>query len=83
MVAGYLPIRATFSVLATILCSPTEEFTDSVLVQSFFDYISLHEGSVLHSAAKGGKFLTNEVISVLSRLHCTEIPARHTIKELI
>ena len=83
MVVGYLPIRVAFPVLATILCSPTEEFTDSVLVQSFIDYISLHEGSVLHSAAKGGKFLTNEVISVLSRLGCTEIPTRHNIKELI
>ena len=72
-----------FPVLATVLCSPAEEITDSVLVQSFIDYISLHEGSVLRSATKGKMFSTNEVINVLSRLGCTHIPTRHNIKELI
>ena len=48
MVAGYLPVRVVFPVLVTVLCSPSDEITDSVLVQSFIDYISLHEGSVPH-----------------------------------
>ena len=71
MVAGYLPKCVAFPVLATMLCSPAEEITDSVLVQLFIDYISLHEGSVLHSATKGETFSTNELINVLSRLGCT------------
>ena len=83
MVAGYLPIRVAFPVLATVLCSPSEEITEFVLVQSFIDYISLQEGSVLRLATKGEKFSTDEVINVLSRLGCTDIPTEHNIKELI
>ena len=56
MLASYLPIRVAFPVLATVICSPTEVVTDSVLVQLFIDYISQHEGSVLHSATKGENF---------------------------
>ena len=70
MVAGYLPIRVAFPVLPTVLCSPSEEITEFVLVQSFINYL----------ATKGEKFSTNEVINVLG---CTDIPTEHNIKELI
>ena len=79
---NYLPIHVAF-LLATVLCSPAEEITDSVLVQSFIDYISLHKGSVLRSVTKGEMLSTNEVIYVLRRLGCTNIPTRYNIKELI
>ena len=83
IVVNYLPIHVAFLVLSTVLCSPAEEITDSVLVQSFIDYISLHEGSVLRSVTKGEMLSTNEVINVLRRLGCTNIPTRYNIKELI
>lgn len=93
MVSGFLPIRVAFPVLAAVLCGTDVKLPDVILVESFVDYLSSYESSILREAVHFAqqqqqqqafsKQMVTELISILSRLGCTEIPNPANIKLLI
>lgn len=87
MVTGFLPIRISFPVLASVLCGIEVTIPETIMVESFIDYLSNHECSVLKAAiSHSGPFsdaMKNSLISILSRLGCTEVPSSNTIRKII
>ena len=55
MVCGYLPVRIAFPVLVAALCSPAVHIPDMIIIESFIDYLTTHESSILRYAI--GHFL--------------------------
>ena len=49
MVCGYLPVRIAFPVLAAALCGPAIYIPDMIIVESFIDYLTTHESSILRN----------------------------------
>lgn len=68
---GFLPIRIAFPVLASILCGRVWLF---LIVESFIDYVGVHESSILRQAISEANFfsekLQSELIALLSRFGC-------------
>ena len=90
IVCGFLPVRIAFPVLAAIFHGPNVEVPDTILLESFVDYLSCHESSLIHEAIKLGEKGTSfsshmqaDLINTLSRLGCTEIPSFSNIKRLV
>lgn len=86
MVCGYLPIRIAFPILAAILLGPEININDTILLNSLIDYVSSYEASILRESVSKTEFsepFQSQVLSVLSRLGCTEIPKPSNIKGLI
>lgn len=91
MVSGFLPIRIAFPVLAAVLCGTDVKVPDVILVESFVDYLSSYESSLLREAVQSARIqqeafssqMVTKLISILSRLGCTEIPNPANIKMLI
>ena len=83
---GFLPIRIAFPVIASCLKGPSIQFPDSILIQSFLDYVSTLEGTKLHHALQSREFTLDQqadVISILSRMGCREMPTAANLKHLI
>ena len=86
MVCGYLPIRIAFPVIAAILLGPETNISDTILLNSLIDYVSSYEASILRESVSKADFsapFQSKVLSILSRLGCTEIPKPSNIRELI
>ena len=50
MVCGFLPIRIAFPVLAPIFFGPEVEVPDSIILDSFIDYLATYESSFISQA---------------------------------
>ena len=78
MVCGFLPIRIAFPVLAAVLCGTDVHLLDVILVESFVDYLSSYESSLLRKAVQSPQqqqaFSSQIVTELISILGCTEIP---------
>ncbi len=81
MVCGFLPIRIAFPVVAVVLFGLETKFTNGMIIDSFVDYLASYDSNLIKQAiseAKNGKELTqgmqSQVISVLSRLGCVQVP---------
>ena len=86
MVCGYLPVRIAFPVLAAALCGPAVHIPDLIIIESFIDYLTTHESSILRSAIEQKSFsrqTQSQLINILSRLGCTEVPSPSNIKQLV
>ena len=86
MVCGYLPVRVAFPVLAAALCGPSVHIPDAIIMESFIDYLATHESSLLRKSIQQKSFscqTQSQLISVLSRLGCTEVPSPSNVKQLI
>ena len=51
---GFLPVRIAFPVLAAIFHGPNVK-KSLILYESFVDYLSCHESSLIHEAIKHGE----------------------------
>ena len=86
--SGFLPIRVAFPVVAAILLGPSIEVPDT---GSFVDYISSYEGGILREALQIARSaissymedLQGQLIEILSRFGCRQIPTPNNIQQLI
>lgn len=90
LVCGFLPIRLAFPVIASALKGPYIKISDAIMLESFFDYISMYESSLLKKAlilAKQGVSFSDDImpqlIQLTSRFECTVIPQCHNLRQII
>ena len=90
MVCGFLPIRLAFPIVAAALLGPETEFPDSMIIDSFIDYLSTYESSLISQAlceVKNGKELTQtlqaQIISIFSRLGCVQVPTKTNLQKVV
>ena len=89
MVCGYLPVRIAFPIIAAIVCGPNVQINEDTLLESFVDYLSTHDSSILKEALEQRtltKFIESmqtKLINMLSPLGCREIPIPSKIREII
>ncbi len=90
LVSGILPIRVAFPVLASILYGPNIEISEQIILESFVDYIAVHEGSLLRTAiaeAEAGRELsgdlTVQLITLFSRFDHMEVPTAKSIRRSV
>ena len=72
--------------LAAALCGPSVYIPDMIIIESFIDYLTTHESSVLRSSIEEKSFscqTQTQLINILSRLGCTEVPSPSNIKQLV
>lgn len=77
MVCGYLPVRIAFPVIAATLCGPSVKIPDAIILESFIDYLTTHESSILRDSIYQNVFSSQtqtQLINTLSRLGCTKVP---------
>ena len=90
MTCGFLPVQIVFPVIAGVLLGPDVKISDEILLDTFIDYISVHERSVfqeaLEVASKSSSSLTPfvpKLIDILSRFGCRRFPTANNIQQLI
>lgn len=90
MTCDFLPVRIVFPVIAGVLLGPDVKISDEILLDTFMDYISVHERSIfqeaLEVASKSSSSLTPfvpKLIDILSRFGCRRIPTANNIQQLI
>ena len=92
LASGFLPVRIAFPVIAAVLhgLDIVDMISDAILLESFVDYLSTHESSILRDAIivseKDSVFspvMQSQLIDMLSRLGCTEVPNPVNIKRLV
>eukprot|EP00731_Ephydatia_muelleri_P017684 Em0010g782a len=88
MVCGFLPIRIAFPVLAAIFFGPEVEVPDSIILDSFIDYLAAYESSFISQALTKVQnnnqlpsTLQGQIISTLSRMGCVQVPTKANLKE--
>ena len=72
--------------LAAALCGPSVHIPDMIIIESFIDYLTTHESSVLRSLIEEKSFscqTQTQLINILSRLGCMEVPSSSNIKQLV
>ena len=83
---AFLPICIAFPTIVSCLKGPVVQVPDSILLESFMDYVSTFEGTVLRNALKSRKLTMEEqtdVVNVLSRVGCREIPTSNNLSQLL
>ena len=88
LVTGMLPVRIAFPCLAAVVLGPMVSIPDSTFIASLADYVSPYECSILKRAFSItiGSFphdLCEELLSLLSRLGCREVPSLQNIRRLV
>lgn len=89
LAGGHLPVRISLPSLLCILLGPTTDIPKSFLLDALIDYISPSERLKLQSALqyKNIKSFSTEIlsdlISILSRFGCREIPTPTTLPQII
>ena len=89
--SGYLPVRISLPSLIAMFLGPSVNIPRSFLLDALMDYISDNEREKLKIALQykgtSSSFPTQEmksdVISILSRLGCREVPTPRNLAELI
>jgi hypothetical protein len=85
---GFLPIRLAFPVLAYTLLGCDISIPDAIIIDSFVDYASTYESSVIHEAFKESKdhlkdFDPHALMDILGGMGCRELPTPKNIQQLI
>lgn len=90
LVSGYLPVRVSLPSLLIILLGPSIDIPRSFLLDALLDYVSENEREKLKSALRikdvrsfPSTEMKHEVISVLSRLGCRDVPTPTNLPQLI
>lgn len=85
MVCGFLPIRIAFPVLAAILLGPEVNVPDCILIESFVDFLSMHEGNLLRDAISSHSLspsMKTSMVDLLSRFGITDVPTSQNLHKL-
>ena len=86
---NFLPVRLAFPIIAAVLRGTDVYIPDCILSESLIDFLSEHDGAILRDAIqyKGAPDFPNDqktkVISILSKLECSEIPTPYNLKALL
>ena len=84
MSCGFMPIRIAFPVIASVLLGPDVDIPDSIVFESFVDFLSCHDSAKVKDALLNRNYFDKQVIlSILSRYDCTEMPNAENVKHLI
>ena len=88
LASGILPDRITLPSLISILLGNSVHLPGTVLMDAFIDYISTTERDLLKKAINGNfdKFpseLLNEIMCILSKFGCRQIPKPATLIDII
>jgi len=85
---GFIPVRIAFPTLATSLLGPTVDVPLHIMVQSFQDYLSSVDRATVQEALrfKGNSYpneLVVQLVNILSRYGCREMPTPKNIMQLL
>ena len=90
MVCGFLPIRIAFPVLAATFFGPEVEVPDSIILDSFIDYLASYESSFISQALTKVEnnnplptTLQGQIFSTLSRMGCVQVSTKANLKEVV
>lgn len=87
LACNFIPLRIAFPTLLCLLFGPTTAIPDSLFVQTFPDYLSDYESSIVREAVNCStpysKALKAKILAVLSRFGCREIPTCYNIRDVI
>ena len=90
LVSGYLPVRISLPSLILMLLGPSASIPRSILLDALMDYVSENEREKLKSALQCKNTSTfptlemkTDIISVLSRLGCREMPTPQNLAEIV
>lgn len=90
MVCGFLPVRIAFPIIAAVLYGPEVKIPNSVIIESFKDYLATYESKLISQAladtSEDREFqpsLQNQLISTMSRFGCVEIPTKMNMQHVI
>lgn len=90
MSSGFLPIRLAFPVLAYTLLGCDISIPDPLIIDSFIDYISTYESSVICEALKESKNHQNfdpqvkdSLTAILGSMGCRDLPTPKNIQQLL
>ena len=91
MACGFLPIRLSFPVIAYTLLGCKVTIPDSIIIESFIDFVSVYENTVFRDALKLSKKgsstfppqMLESLTIILGRMGCREIPTPSKIERLI
>ena len=86
LACSFLPVKIALPSLISMVLGPTLAIPSNIIVESFTDYVSDLERQMLKAAlASSTPFssaLTSDLVNVLSRFGCRQIPT-HTCKHLL
>ncbi len=83
---GFIPSRIAYPVLACVLLGPSVNISQDILVQSFSDFISTVDRTVIVKALQAKELsqeLQESLINILSRFGCRDLPAPENLKHII
>lgn len=90
MVCGFLPVRIAFPVIAAVVLGPDVKIPDTILIESFVDFLASHGSAILRDAVlqvQTNRSLTSSMTSnladLLNRFGCTEMPMSENLLRLI
>ena len=88
LTTGYLPIRIAFPCLAAILLGPSEDIPEKIFIESFINSLSVHEAGIFKEAfaiceKQFPPALHCDVLGVLSRYGCRDVPNPSNLKKII
>lgn len=91
LVCGHFPLRIAFPIIASSLLGPHVNIPDYIILESFVDYLVQYEGQTLKKAFQAAAVcpnqfsqqLSSELMSLLSRHGCVEVPRPANIKSLV
>ena len=88
LTTGYLPIRIAFPCLAAILLGSSVDIPENFLVEAFVNSLSVHEAGIFKEAfaiceKQFPSALQCDVLSVLSRYGCRDVPNPRNLKKII
>lgn len=88
LACGFLPTRIAFPCIVGILCGPrsacANAISESILLESFADFVSLSENTVLKDALHTKSTFSNDVqerlLNILARYGCRVMPTPANLK---
>ena len=86
---GFLPVHMSFPVMVSILKGPTVQIEESVICESFINFLCYHDASVLKEAflqlgqKKFSQKVESGVLSLLSGFDCRQVPSPSNLKYII
>ena len=85
LVSGFLPVCIVLPSLLCMLLSTSIELPSSILLDALIDYVNPNEREKLKYAIEGKDFLEikSEVIAVLSRFGCRQVPTIATLPNIL
>lgn len=92
LVSNFLPLRIAFPTLAAVLLGPTVLIPDSILVDTFADYLSTYESAFIHDMlvyvrdkkpASFNREQSKTLMDIFSRMECRDLPKPDNLERLI